>query len=245
MVRKPSWKCYAQLVAVVLCAAATKLYYSRASVDGLAWILAPTASLVELITGTQFTFESHAGYMSDDHSFLIAAPCSGVNFLITAFLALSLGKLWRDRTRNLPWGFIPTIALVAYLTAIVANTVRISTALRLRWLSTELSWLGPEEVHRLEGILVYFGFLLLLFVISEKLCLGKTDASGLLRRSFLPLLIYYVITLGVPLANGAYRRGPDFWEYAIFVLLAPLPLLFPIVMFLHIKNRRSVVNSDL
>jgi exosortase K len=245
MVRKPSWKCYAQLVAVVLCAAATKLSYSTASVDGLTWILAPTTLLVELITGTGFKFESYAGYISDDHSFLIAAPCSGVNFLITAFLMLSLGRLWRDQTTNLPWGFIPAAALVAYLTTIIANAVRISIALKTRRFSRDLSCLDPEGVHRLEGILVYFGFLLLLFVISERLCSGKTDASGLLRRSFLPLLIYYAIMLGVPLANGAYRRGSDFWEYVIFVLLAPLPLLFPIVMFLHIKNRRSVVNSDL
>jgi hypothetical protein len=96
--------------------------------------------------------------------------------------------------------------------------------------------------------LVYFGFLLLLFVISEKVCLGWVHASDLLWRSFFPLLIYYVITLGIPLANGAYRRGADFWEYMIFVLLTPLFLLLPVVIFLSVKNRRiaqSVTHSDL
>ena len=78
-----------QLAAVVLVAAAAKLFYSNASADDLRWILAPTALLVELAGGEAFHFESHAGYINIDHSFLIAGACSGMNFLITAFVMLS------------------------------------------------------------------------------------------------------------------------------------------------------------
>jgi len=63
--------------------------------------------LVELITGVSFTFESYSGYMSGDHSFLIAASCSGVNFLITAFLMLALARLWKCRSQAVSWSFIP------------------------------------------------------------------------------------------------------------------------------------------
>src|SRR5712691_8663665 len=94
---KVAWKRNAQLVVVVLCAAVVKLYYSTASVNQLRWILAPTTLLVELVSGSRFEFESHAGYINSDHSFVIAASCAGVNFLITAFLMLSLRKLWRAR----------------------------------------------------------------------------------------------------------------------------------------------------
>src|SRR5689334_5204226 len=74
----------AQLAVVVLCALALKFYYSTATPNELRWILAPTTALVELLSGRSFEFESFTGYMSSDHTFVIAVSCAGVNFLITA-----------------------------------------------------------------------------------------------------------------------------------------------------------------
>jgi exosortase K len=250
----------AQLVVVLLSALTLKLCYSTASPNQLRWILAPTTFLVELVSGTTFKFESNAGYITSDRSFIIAASCAGVNFLITSFLMLSLRKLWRDRSQNrsdsrlhyVAWRFIPVAALFAYLATLVANTVRISTALRLQRMHLEINWLSGNQLHRFEGIFIYFGFLLLLFMLSERssenasgsaiashaetTSSSKTmsraeNAAGLFLRSFFPLLIYYATTLGIPLANGAYRQGSDFWEHFVFVLLTPLILILPLAAF--------------
>jgi exosortase K len=248
-----SWNRTLQLVVVLLCALALKLCYSTASPNELRWILAPTTFLVELVSGTTFKFESHAGYITSDRSFIIAASCAGVNFLITSFLMLSLRKLWRDRSQNISWRFIPVAALFAFLATLVANTVRISTALQLQRMHLEISWLSGNQLHRFEGIFIYFGFLLLLFMLSERtgsenasgsanasqaeiMSTSKTvsrieNATGLFRRSFFPLLIYYATTLGIPLANGAYRQGAEFWEHSLFVLLTPLLLILPLAAF--------------
>jgi exosortase K len=232
----------AQLVVVVLCAAVVKLYYSTTGVNQLRWILAPTTALVELFSGSRFEFESHAGYMSGDRSFVIAASCAGVNFLITSFLLLSLRKLWRDRAQDTAWRFIPCAALCAYLATLLANTVRISTALRVREMNHEVGWLSPNQLHRLEGIFIYFGFLLLLFMVSEKMSSknepSSENPSGLFGLPFCPLLIYYATTLGLPLVNGAYRQGTDFWEHAFFVLLTPLLLILPIATFRFLRTCR-------
>jgi len=234
----------AQLIVVLLAAAGLKLYYSTATVNQLRWILAPTTLLVELISRTRFEFESHAGYVSSDHTFLIAASCAGLNFLITAFLMLSLGGLWRNRSRNIPWRFIPATVLFAYLATIVANTVRISTALQLRDFSLGRSQLSFDEVHRFEGIFIYFGFLLLLFLVSEKLPYAKDtqplspiSRSGFLRRALFPVLVYYGITLAIPVVNGAYRHGKDFWEHSAFVLVIPWLLILPLAVFRFCKER--------
>lgn len=235
MIPKVTSKRGAQLAVVVLCAAALKLYYSTASVNQLRWILAPTTLLVETVSGSRFEFESHAGYMSSDRRFVIAASCAGVNFLITSFLMLSLGKLWRDRGLDTAWRFIPCAALYAYLSTVVANAIRISTALMLRHMPYEIDWLSPNQLHRFEGIFIYFGCLLLMFMISEKACsdkaAGSEDSHTLFRGTFCPLLIYYAATLGVPLADGAYHRGAEFWEHAFFVLLTPLALILPLATF--------------
>jgi exosortase K len=238
--QRTNWSRNAQLAVVLLSALALKLYYSTASVNQLRWILAPTAVLVEFVSGTTFEFESHAGYLSGDRSFLIAASCAGVNFLITAFLMLSLRKLWMNRSQSLGWGFIPTTALLGYLATLVANTVRISVALQLQGLPTDTSWLSPNGLHRFEGIFVYFGCLLLLFMVSEKL--SSENPSGLVPLSLFPLLIYYATMLGIPLANGAYRPGiaaSDFWEHVLFVFLTPLLLILPFAAFHLFRNSYS------
>lgn len=246
-----SSRLYAQLMSVLLCGVALKYFYSTAGVNQLRWILAPTTLLVELVSGARFQFESHAGYMSSDHTFLIAASCSGVNFLLTAFLMLALGKLWRNRSVRIGWSFIPIAALMAYAATLIANTVRISTALRLRRMPAEMSWLTPDQLHRFEGIFIYFGFLLLLYVVSEwfsnksnPMSSGKPNALGLVWRSVFPLSIYYATTLGMPLMNGAYRQGSEFWEYSLFVVLTPLIVVLPLVAFKIIRSQLFAIRES-
>ena len=123
----------------------------------------------------------------------------------------------------------------------------------------EISWLSPNQLHRFEGIFIYFGFLLLLFMVSEKM--SSENASGLsphagrprrdlglFRQTLFPLLIYYATTLGIPLANGAYRPGiaaTDFWEHSVFVLLTPLLLILPLAMFRFYKDQRAALGANL
>ena len=224
----------AQLLLVLLCALGLKYHYSTASVDQLRWILAPTTSLVEFVSGRSFSFESYAGYMSSDHTFVIAAPCAGVNFMITAFLMLSLQRLWRERFQETGWRFILVAAAGAYFGTVIANTVRICTALEMR--SIQSDWLTANQLHRVEGIVVYFGFLLLLFVISEKLQRGSASGWWLV----FPLAIYYGATLWVPLLNGSHRQRFTFLEHSVFVLVLPLLLMLPVVVWKSVEWRRAL-----
>jgi exosortase K len=218
----------AQLTAVLLCALALKSYYSTATPDELRWILAPTTALVELLSGRSFAFESYTGYMSSDHTFVIAASCAGVNFLLTAFLMIALRRLWRARFEGVSWRFLPIAAAMAYVATLIANTTRICIALEMQRRAVEVSWLNGNQLHRLEGIVVYFGFLLLLFMLIERM---DSPAPLRLKRVFLfPLGIYYAITLGIPLVNGSFQQ-PAFWEHFGFVLALPLILVLPFVLF--------------
>ena len=215
----------AQIAVILAVAFGLKYFYSISNVNDLRWILAPTTFLVELITGTQFRFESQAGYLSDDRTFLIAQPCSGVNFLIIAFVMLAVGKLWRER--HMSWLYLPAALLVAYIATLVANTTRIAIALELRKYDLGFDY---EQVHRIEGIVVYFGFLLLLFLASESIGKHRRGARfEFARRSLLPLAVYYAVTLGVPLARGAYNE-PEFVKHLIVVLAIPALVMLPIVI---------------
>jgi len=209
----------AQFLVIILCALALKLHYATASADQLRWILGPTTALVELLSGSSFQFESYAGYMSSDHRLLVAASCAGVNFMLTAFLMLTLRVLLRDRSTVLSWRFIPLLAAFAYITTIIANTIRICVALWLQHVSDDLRRLSWGQLHRIEGIIIYFGFLLLLFVLTEKD--GTQESTGFVRKMGFTLIVYYSTTLIIPLLNGSYRdRG--FFEHSVVVLILPL-----------------------
>jgi exosortase K len=210
----------AQFVVVLLCALALKSYYSTATPNELRWILAPTTALVEMLSGRSFEFESYTGYMSSDHTFVIAVPCAGVNFLLTAFLMITLRLLWRERFEGVSWRFLPIAALMAYVATLIANTTRICVALEIQRRSIEVSWLTGNQLHRLEGIVIYFGFLLLLFMLLERM-----DTDEPRRMLLFPVVIYHATTLGIPLLNGSYRQ-PAFWEHFAFAIVLPAILAF-------------------
>ena len=234
---KTRLKTLSQLAVILAAAYALKSFYSAATVNDLRWILAPTTFLVELVSGDRFTFESLAGYMNSDHTFLIAASCSGVNFLMIAFLVLTLGKLWRER--EMSWMFLPFSAVVAYSTTLIANTVRIVIALQMHASNFQFDSFNAEELHRIEGIVIYFLFLLLLFIVSEKV--GQREisidsfAKTLTHRSAYLLAIYYAVTLGIPIMRGSYRDS-GFWEHAVFVLFVPLLFVIPFWIFSATKR---------
>jgi exosortase K len=234
-------KAAVQFVIVLAAAAALKQFYSTASANELCWILWPTTTLTELITGTHFTFEPFAGYMSIDRSFLIASACAGVNFLIAAFLMLALSMLWKDRLTGMKWRSLLVGAATAFIVTVIANATRISSSLWFNRSRPTLAGLDRDEIHRLDGIFVYFGSLLLLYVVSEKV-VNKTVCG--LRTYLFPLAAYYLMTLAVPVLNGALKQGSDFWQHAAFVVATPIVLIaavaIPIELFAWYAKRKDV-----
>jgi len=242
----------AQVGTVLLCSIVVKQFYSTASVNDLRWILAPTTFMVELATGSRFNFESYAGYINSDHSFIIAASCAGMNFLLTSFLVLALGRLWRNRWRTLSWTFIPVTVLTAYAFTVVTNAVRITTALQLRAWSSQLPWFTPQQLHRVDGVVIYFGFLLLLFFLDHKFDVEGQftlrHANGVKKDPFavrnlpFPLVIYYGTMVGIPLLTVTYRSRVsvgDLWPHLVVVLIIPLILIVPFVAYGFYQARQK------
>lgn len=164
------------LAFVVLFAWELKHHYSVARADELWWILTPTARAVGVVTGTTFAATSGEGYVSRERLFVIEKSCAGINFMIAAFVMVALAM--RHRVTSTMAG-IRTIALAlsaSYAAALVVNTTRITIAM---WLAAH-PWrasLSAVEVHRLEGIAVYFGGLVLLYEIVLRIDRGDAKAS--------------------------------------------------------------------
>lgn len=209
------------LAVVALAAFGLKRHYADASTDALAWILAPTAHLVALVTGVAFAAVPGEGYFSAERMFLIEKACAGVNFMIAAFAMIAFALLHRARFVHDGAAVVIVSLAASYVAGVLVNTVRIVIAM---WLAAQpMLWtsLTAAEIHRLEGIAVYFGGLLLLYALVQWVDSGRPSF-----RYALPLGCYYLVTLGLPLANGAL--GQAFLAHALIVLFMP-PVLILVV----------------
>ncbi len=196
------------------CVFALKLGYTQSGAEDLRWILGPTTAIVECLTGRPFEFEPGAGYLDRRDLFLIAPSCSGVNFLMTAFLMLSITWIFRAGSGRRVWFSLPAAAAAAYACTLVANAIRISLAMAMQEGAVSVGPLTPAGIHRIEGIVIYFGGLLLLYRL-----ISRRRHSGF---PWIPLLAYYLLTLGLPFLNGAFLQGARFWLHATWVLVIPL-----------------------
>lgn len=151
------------LVAAALTAWGLKRHYADASPDDLLWILSPTAWLVGVTTRATFVFQPGEGYLSREHLFLIEKSCAGVNFMIAAFGMLVYARFHRIGSAITAARLLGVSLLAAYLTAVVVNAVRIALAIWLAAHPAATSAFSAADVHRFEGICVYFGGLVLLY----------------------------------------------------------------------------------
>ena len=159
----------AALVAMVLVLCGMKSYYRHASAGELSWILAPTAWLVSLVSGVGFAFEAGAGWVSREARFIIAPACAGVNFVLAAFLALSMAWLPGIRSAGSAARRLAGAFAVAFAAALVVNTIRIVIAIALHNGTIDTGGLDPAQVHRAEGIAIYLGGLCLLYALARAL----------------------------------------------------------------------------
>ena len=166
------------LVATTLIAWALKRHYSDARVDDLWWMLAPTAQLVGATTGATFAMQPGEGYFSRDHLFLIEKSCAGINFMIAAFGMLVFTLFRRAGTTISAATVLVVSVLASYAAAVVVNAVRIAIAMWLAARPAVLPTFSAADVHRLEGIVVYFAGLVLLYELAQRLDRGASVAMS-------------------------------------------------------------------
>jgi len=153
----------AVVLGALLIAWGLKRHYADARPDDLRWIMTPTARLVGGVSGATFTWEPGEGYFAREQLFLIGKACAGVNFMIAGFLMLVPAFVARSRTVGTAFGRLAVCLAAGYAAAVIVNTVRIAIAMWLAAHPAMLSAFAAAEVHRVEGIVVYFGGLVGLY----------------------------------------------------------------------------------
>jgi exosortase K len=199
------------VLAVLFADYVAKSFASHAGARELDCLLAPTAALVGALTGHAFVAESGTGYIARELHVVIAPVCSGMNFAIIAFTALTCAFVARipDTVKKLAW--VLMCAPLAYMATVVANTLRIVLGLTAGRTLAAAGLLSAEDAHRAVGVAVYLGALLALHALASAAC-GRRAGSAVV-----PLACYVGLTVLAPLVRGA-ARDPAFFAHGALVL---------------------------
>jgi len=213
--------------------AGVKLHYSAAGARELAWVLTPTAWLVEAVSGMSFVPAGAAGYFNTANGVLIAPACAGVNFMVMSLCMAALAGAGRFSSSRGKFAWFLASAAGSYCLGIVVNTVRIVAAIHLYRADIYGGMLTPERLHRLEGVIFYLAALTGVFLLIERLPLprsggkpegrpGPVRPHGDVVRNVVviataPLGAYLLFAILIPYLNGAAGRERDFGEHCLTV----------------------------
>ena len=163
---------------VLLVVWAMKRYYADASADDLRWILSPAVRLAGGASGTSFLMEPGAGYLSRERLFLVEKSCAGINFMIAAFAMLAF--VFKRRVTSWHSGAMVLAAslVAAYAAAVLVNAARIAIAMWLAGQPPLWSHVSPTQIHRIEGIVVYFAGLALLHEVALRVQRGDSSLQS-------------------------------------------------------------------
>ncbi len=261
-IRKPSLVDTIIILFTIMIAIGLKYHYSQASTENLNWILSPTVGFVEQLSGITFEKETHTGFISKTHHFIIAKSCAGINFLIIVFCMLIFSRVQQIK----PVGagakslfFIKSV-ITAYFLTIIVNALRIIVAIYLfeTDIYSDSGWLTRERLHRIEGTALYFFFLCLLyFGIVRRFNKNRTHYHGEIKKEKslwfstgkTPLSWYLLVTLLVPLIRRSLNGNlSGFFEHSIVVIIIPITIL--LLFFLlksivrRVKDRLTVYEKE-
>lgn len=240
-----------------------KYYYSKAEAEALDWILAPTVRWVQVLCGITFEKQQGVGYVNHEYQFIIAPVCAGMNFMVIAFSTLIFSFIHRMKTWKSRLLWMGSCLFLVYLYTILVNSLRIIPSVFLPQMDIYSGWITPERIHVIEGTVVYFASLLLLYYVVDEIlkCIapvneksrntvesntrkahtGKASISILYRYS-IPVLLYFAITLGIPFINGAFRNNrADFLEHAALVAAVCVVVIVLLGLLFILKKRLGAV----
>lgn len=151
-----------------------KWWYRTASVDELAFLLKPIASLIGLLSGEDWQWQNGTGAIFQGARILIDRSCSGINFLaITSATFAFLLLKCPDAGCSRPFLGALSVGGAIALT-VVTNSGRI---LAMLWLQRAGIHLGPTA-HEAAGAFFFLAALLLASVALDNWLRSRTIRNG-------------------------------------------------------------------
>ena len=195
------------------------------------------------MSGNAFQRAANGDWFSISADIRLVKSCAGINFMLMSLLAYA----WtfrpdeRARPQTLVWYgtrvlLLAAISIAAWSTALAANLVRILLAMNLQTDDSLVHTIGLDdsEVHRLIGLAVYLPLLAL-----QMMAAGRANRKQVI---LLPVLLYLLLMVVVPMLNGNAMRNPELF-FNHLLQLGFACTLFSGLLYLLMPNIRDKPGS--
>ena len=150
-----------------------KFGFTLADNKDLIFLLKPTDKFIGLLTGSQSVYLSDSGYYHQTLNIIIDKSCSGFNFWMLSFLVFTYSTIKNIDKPLHKLLSIKIVLLGAYLLTIFVNTSRIFASIVVRNQTKNILLNQQHIIHEAIGIITNMSFLILTYVLIEKLLTHK------------------------------------------------------------------------
>ena len=156
-----------------------KFGYKFADTEDLTFLLKPTNKVVEFLTGMQCSFSQGAGYYYEQLNIIIDKSCSGFNFWLLCFLMLTFLFLKHTKTHLQKISVLSFSIIGAYIVTIGVNSARIFTSIIIQSQDFSTLYIEQKVLHQTIGIVTNLSFLVLIYILSERMLTNKEGDAKL------------------------------------------------------------------
>ncbi len=153
---------------VLLLALSFKFILASASPSMLNFLLWPPAKITGLCFSSAYYWHAEQGYVFPSLGMYINKGCSALTFLTILFLALSTIVIFFTSGTRRFYG-LTLVLLISYPLCLLVNSVRIILSVHINSLVLPLSLSQKELIHELTGGVCFFGSLLLISLLAERI----------------------------------------------------------------------------
>ncbi len=157
-----------------------KFVFTLTDTDDLIFLIKPTDRIIGLLTGAQSLYLKGTGYYYEQLDVVIEKSCSGFNFLLLCFLSLVFASVKYFQTTMHKIIAIFCALSGAYFFTILANSSRIYASLIIHHQSIGFIQNNQSIIHQVVGIINNLFYLILIFLIVEKLLKHRQEHAKLI-----------------------------------------------------------------
>lgn len=215
------WWLLVGLVALLL-----KYHYSSAEPAQLAWMLRPLALTLEWCSGYHFYADEFGQWVSIGADVRLVKACAGINFMLMSALVYAwMLRPSVDAARNYCSRLqryalrIAALCMAAWLTTLLANTLRILLAMQINQHIGDAQVLGLDHstLHRWLGMGVYVPLLSLQLQLGNQIR-GSTYSYRWIV--FGPVLLYLGLLVAVPMITAnAFQQPVLFMQHTLQIII--------------------------